>query len=95
MAVGQDTYTSDLLSFCGMQNPVQGRYPQLTKEQIVEYRPDLLLLPTEPYAFDEQNLKEWEADTKPMLFCGEDLLWSGTRWISAVSQLTEICKSFQ
>lgn len=94
MAVGKDTYTSDLLKFCGMENPVEGRYPQLTREQILAHKPDILFLPTEPYAFDEADLREWEGYTKPMLFCGEDLLWSGTRWISAVSQLTEISKSF-
>ncbi|MEZ4846382.1 MAG: helical backbone metal receptor [Bdellovibrionota bacterium] len=96
MAVGKDTYTSSLIEFCGGINPVKGRYPALTMQQIQEMSPDILLLPTEPYEFDHQDFEVWKRVVPEVIsFSGEDLLWSGTRWLEAAQRLTEICKSFQ
>ncbi len=95
MAVGQNTYPSNLLSFCGMENPVSGRYPQITEEEIHQCRPDLILLPTEPYEFTQEDAKEWGKTIRSVLFSGEDLLWSGPRVFNAVDTLVEICKRFE
>lgn len=95
MAVGHDTYTSDLIHFCGAKNPIFGRYPEISVELIEQVKPDILLLPTEPYAFEKEDFVFWQKHVPQVIgFSGEDLLWSGTRWISAVSQLVEICKHF-
>lgn len=95
MAAGQDTYPSHLLSFCGMENPITGRYPKLTDDEIRKHKPDLILLPTEPYEFKQIDAEEWQKSATSVLFCGEDLLWSGPRVFKAVESLTEICKRFQ
>jgi iron complex transport system substrate-binding protein len=96
MAVGKDTYTSSLIEFSGGVNPVIGRYPALKMEEILELNPDILLLPTEPYEFESQDFELWKKAVPQVIsFSGEDLLWSGTRWIEAANTLTEICKSFQ
>lgn len=95
MAVGQDTYPSHLLSFCGIENPIEGRYPPVTMEQIINYKPDLIILPTEPYEFVDGDLKDWQKIAPAILFNGEDLLWSGTRLIHAVEKLTKIAKLFK
>ncbi len=95
MAVGHDTYTSDLIQFSGAKNPIFGRYPEISLELIQEIKPDIMLLPNEPYAFEKEDFKFWQAVVPEVIsFPGEDLLWSGTRWISGVSQLVEICKHF-
>lgn len=95
MAVGKNTYPSDLIAFCGAENPIEGRYPALTVEEVKNYNPDILLLPTEPYAFEAEDFEFWKSTVPQVVsFSGEDLLWSGTRWIAGASQLVEICKHF-
>lgn len=95
MAVGKDTYTSDLIEFCGGENPFEGRYPEITVESMKKAKPDILLLPTEPYEFEHEDLEFWKQHVPHVMsFCGEDLLWSGTRLLAAVDSLTEICKRF-
>ncbi len=95
MAVGKDTYTSDLIEFCGGENPIPGRYPEITPEEMKKLKIDIMLLPTEPYAFENADAQFWKKIVPNVLsFNGEDLLWSGTRWIHAASQLVEICKHF-
>ncbi len=95
MAAGHDTYPSHLLSFCGMENPIEGRYPQLTEDEIRKHKLDLILLPTEPYEFTQTDVEEWQKTAASVLFCGEDLLWSGPRVFKAVESLIEICKRFE
>jgi iron complex transport system substrate-binding protein len=96
MAVGKETYTSSLIEFCGGINPISGRYPALTMDELKAYEPDILLLPTEPYEFESKDFELWKKVIPQVIsFSGEDLLWSGTRWIEAAERLTEICKSFQ
>ncbi len=89
MAAGKDTYIDNMLTFAGGQNPVKeekGRYPVLTQEEILALSPDLILLPSEPYAFKESDKVEWferlaasNHQGEVELFCGEDLSWYGPR----------------
>ena len=61
MAVGQDTFASDLLHECGAENPFPGdkrRYPRVDEAEIEAAQPDVILLPTEPYAFEEKDRQE-------------------------------------
>lgn len=96
MAVGKDTYTSNLIEFCGGENPISGRYPEITVEQIKKQKIDIMLLPNEPYEFKKDDIEFWKSIVSHVLpFCGEDLLWSGPRFLNAVASLTEICKSFE
>lgn len=96
MAVGQDTYTSDLIRFCGGINPIAGRYPEVLVEQIRNLKVDILLLPTEPYEFEPSDIVFWKEHVPHVFsFNGENLLWSGTRFLDAVESLVEICKSFE
>ncbi|MFQ5943341.1 MAG: helical backbone metal receptor [Anaerolineales bacterium] len=72
------------------------RYPRVTIEEVVEAQPDVILLPNEPYAFDESHksqIEEWLADTPAVqsgrvhLIDGSLLTWYGTRLARAVSEL--------
>ena len=93
MAVGKETYTSDLLRFCGIENVVEGRYPVLTEKEIMDLQPDFLILPSEPYAFGEKDQLEWNQKIPTFLFCGEDLLWSGPRFLKAADDLAKLVDS--
>ncbi len=96
MAVGKETYASDLIRFCGGENLIQGRYPEISVDVIRKQKVDILLLPSEPYKFVLSDVDEWKKIVSDVfLFSGEDLFWSGTRFLDAVKSLTEICKGFE
>ena len=62
MAVGRDTYAQDLLHLCGGENVFadreERRYPRVTREEIVAGRPEVILLPDEPYEFGPRDVAE-------------------------------------
>ncbi len=58
MAVGRDTYANDLLRLCGARNlaaELPGRYPRAALETFMQLDPDVILLPSEPYAFSKAD----------------------------------------
>ncbi len=72
------------------------RYPQVTIDEVIESKPDVILLPNEPYAFEESHksqIEEWLADTPAVdsgrvhLIDGSLLTWHGTRLAKAVAEL--------
>lgn len=84
MAIGASTYAGDLLRLCGAENvaaELDGRYPRFTLEQLPALRPDLVLLPSEPYAFAEPDRVAVRA-VRPVavqFVDGELLTWYGPR----------------
>ncbi len=84
------TYGASLLRHLGL-TPLFAdatvRYPEVTREEVVAARPDLVLLPTEPYPFAERHVPEW-ADVAPTAIVdGQDLFWWGTRTPAAIARL--------
>ncbi len=72
------------------------RYPRVTVKEVIETNPDVILLPNEPYAFEESHksqIEEWLADTPAVesgrvhLIDGTLLTWHGTRLAKAVAEL--------
>jgi ABC-type Fe3+-hydroxamate transport system substrate-binding protein len=67
------------------------RYPRVTLEEIERRRPDLVLLPDEPYAFGEEDVT-WFEDrgfrARPV--DGKDLFWYGTRVRHAIGRLASV-----
>ncbi|MFQ5923434.1 MAG: ABC transporter substrate-binding protein [Anaerolineales bacterium] len=72
------------------------RYPRVTLEEVIQAQPDVILLPDEPFAFDESHksqIEEWLADTPAVqagrvhLIDGSLLTWHGTRLAKAVAEL--------
>jgi len=58
MGIGADTYAADLIACAGGENATpEGatRYPRLDRAALEAAAPDVLLLPTEPYAFAEAD----------------------------------------
>jgi ABC-type Fe3+-hydroxamate transport system substrate-binding protein len=61
MAVSRDTFAHALLAECGARNPFENeerRYPRIEIRDLEAARPDVLLLPTEPYAFGDLDRQE-------------------------------------
>jgi len=98
MAVGADTYASDLLRLCGGDNVFADRddrrYPIIEDADIVAAAPDVVLLPDEPYAFDSHDaseLAEFEIpaarDRRIHLIDGTLISWYGPRIARAIQTL--------
>lgn len=99
MSVGSDTYAHDVLSTCGGENVCAGstRYPVFTLEEVEEARPEIILLPDEPYPFCAEDLEEFYALDVPAahedrihLVDGKLLTWYGPRMASSLSQLAAL-----
>jgi ABC-type hemin transport system substrate-binding protein len=62
MAVGGDTYASDLLRVCGGANVFADRgdrrYPIVETSDIIAAEPEVILLPDEPYEFGPHDVAE-------------------------------------
>ena len=85
MTVGADTYAHDLLTLCGADNvfaeAVDRRYPRVTEDEIVASRPEVVLLPDEPYAFGPRDARELADLPIPAAENGRIHLIDGT-WVS-------------
>jgi hypothetical protein len=93
MTLAGDTYGSSLLQLLGCFNVFTGqgvRYPTVELAEAAGRRPDLVLLPTEPYPFKERHVAE-VAEGVPgaevAIVDGQDLFWWGIRTPGAVDRL--------
>jgi ABC-type Fe3+-hydroxamate transport system substrate-binding protein len=69
------------------------RYPRTSMEEIAARAPDLVLLPDEPYEFDESHVREiegWGIGARVELVSGKDLFWYGARTHAALEHLRAI-----
>lgn len=97
MTFSADTFIHDLLYVCGARNAFsdwQDRYPHVTFEDIVAAQPDVVLLPSEPYAFSDSHVSQFAALDIPAsrhgrihLVDGALLTWHGTRIAHALNEL--------
>jgi iron complex transport system substrate-binding protein len=87
MVVGRDTFVDGLLSLAGGQNVFGDRgdrYPTVTAEEIRAASPDVVLLSTEPFPFQDRHVQELAAATgvpreRFRIVDGELLSWHGSR----------------
>jgi len=98
MTFNADTYAHDVLRMMGFNNVFASageRYPRVTIEQAVEHRPDVVLLPDEPYEFGQNDLEEMKAmlpaalGRRVLLVSGRDLHWYGVHMVEGLRALNE------
>ncbi|TCC89990.1 cobalamin-binding protein [Pedobacter hiemivivus] len=96
MLAGRNTFIDDILALNGLQNVIkQSRYPELELEALVDLKPDLIFLSSEPYPFKQKHLEEIRTlipDAKVMLVDGEMFSWYGSRLVKAVQYLFQLQK---
>ncbi len=101
MSVGRDTYAHDLIDLCGGRNVFEGnedrRYPRVTLAELTLTRPEVILLPDEPYAFGEVDAAELRRLDVPAarngaIHCIDGTLvsWYGPRIHRAIETLSAI-----
>ncbi|MFC4011709.1 helical backbone metal receptor [Nonomuraea purpurea] len=91
MVVGRDTFTGDLLRHLGVDNLYAGhaeRYPKIPLPELVERRPDLVVLPDEPYAFTRTDGPESFPGLTCALVSGRLLTWYGPSLVDARARLS-------
>ena len=96
MWVGRRTYAADLLGLVGgepvLDDPAT-RYPKLDPEALAALRPQLVLLPSEPYEFTEADADELAAGfagSRVELVDGRALTWYGPRIPAALAAYREL-----
>jgi ABC-type Fe3+-hydroxamate transport system substrate-binding protein len=93
MTLAGDTYGSSLLHLLGCFNVFTGRgvrYPTVELAEAAGRKPELVLLPTEPYPFKERHVAEVAdgiPDVEVAIVDGQDLFWWGIRTPGAVDRL--------
>ena len=61
MSFNKDTFASNIIEFCGGENIITDattRYPEITIDEIIRQKPEVILLPDEPYKFTEDDKNE-------------------------------------
>lgn len=71
------------------------RYPRVSLDEVAASKPDLILLPDEPYAFGEKDVAFFRTHpglkNVPVEFCsGKDLSWYGSRVIEGIGKIRAI-----
>ena len=89
MTIGGATYGSTLLAAIGVDNVFAGAapYPEVTLEEAAAQRPDVVLVPSEPYGFSDEHLVELAAVAPTVRVDGQDLFWWGARTVEAITRL--------
>ena len=92
MVVGSSTYTDDLLARAGLTNALaerDGRYPTVEISDIEDGRPDVVLLPDEPYVFTADDGPE-AFTVRTRLVSGRLLTWYGPAMVEAHAVLSAL-----
>lgn len=84
MAAGGNTFINSMLESCGLTNVFSHlpRYPEISSEQLMSAKPDLLFLSSEPFPFSEKHLKDFSdryPGIKALCVDGELFSWYGSR----------------
>jgi ABC-type Fe3+-hydroxamate transport system substrate-binding protein len=80
MVIGSRTFSGDLLARLGLTHLLAGaedRYPRRESAELTDLRPDLVLLPDEPYPFAPDDGPEAFPGIPTALVSGRDLTWYG------------------
>ncbi|SDK11457.1 hypothetical protein SAMN05421874_105170 [Nonomuraea maritima] len=90
MVVGRDTFTGDVLRHLGVDNLYAGhpeRYPKVPLDELNGRRPDVVVLPDEPYAFSSADGPEAFPGLTCALVSGRLLTWYGPSLVEAPALL--------
>lgn len=90
MTINGDTYVHDMLAACGGENVfarLPKRYPEISLADVALARPDVILLPDEPYRFRRAHIADFSPypdmpamrDGRIHLVDGKLLSWYGPR----------------
>lgn len=87
MAAGKNTFIDTMLSKIGLVNSLETeRYPELSLDDMKRLSPEIILLSSEPFPFQQKHIEELQSSllhTKIILVDGEMFSWYGSRLLKA------------
>lgn len=92
MVLGGGTFAGDVLHRLGISNvyeSAEDAYPKVTVEQIRQRKPDLVILPDEPYEFTAADGPEAFEGLPCALVSGRHLTWHGPSLVEARQLLAD------
>lgn len=93
MVAGPDTFISHMMAEAGYENiaPVsEQRYPSLSLSEVKALHADVILLSSEPYAFNSgDTLDFWNGSNDVRIVDGELFSWYGNRMIKAFERFAQ------
>ena len=105
MSVGRDTFINEMMSHAGFRNVLddQVRYPQLELNDIINLKPDVILLSSEPYSFttsdaDDINFafaKANQPQKRIIIVDGEPFSWYGSRLLQSPAYFRKLREQLQ
>jgi ABC-type Fe3+-hydroxamate transport system substrate-binding protein len=86
MVAGKDTFIDELLILNKFENVfTESRYPETTLEELKVKNPDLILLSSEPFPFEEKHKNYFSTlNVEIKLVDGEYFSWYGSRLVEAI-----------
>ena len=97
IVAGKGTFIDDMLRRCGLTNAFEAdRYPEVFPAQLVEAKPDVVLLSSEPYPFKDRHITEFKAllpYANIQLVDGELFSWYGSRLLQAPEYFNRLIDS--
>jgi ABC-type Fe3+-hydroxamate transport system substrate-binding protein len=101
MVAANNTFINDMLQHCGFQNCFQnlnGHYPEISAAQLQQANPEVILLSSEPFPFQEKHVEAFSKicpDAKIVLVDGELFSWYGSRLLHAPSYFQKLAASLR
>ncbi|MCY3646073.1 MAG: helical backbone metal receptor [Chloroflexi bacterium] len=94
MGLAGDTYGNSVLEAVGARNVLGGRtrYPEVTLDEVAGLKPEAILLPDEPYRFNEGHIPEFSGIAPTAVVDGKLLWWYGPRMPEAIRELRRIVR---
>jgi ABC-type Fe3+-hydroxamate transport system substrate-binding protein len=101
MSINSATYGASLLAHLGIgivTGDAPQTYPEVDLADIRDRRPSAVLVPSEPYAFEDRHLDELARELEPggsrrvpiIRIDGQDLFWWGSRTPAALERLRAV-----
>ncbi len=102
MSINRDTFVDSVLRESGGENvfaDCEERYPKFTLGEAAVLRPDVIILPTEPYRFGESDIRDFESlgqevpavkNRRIHIVEGELVSWYGPRVARALRELSAL-----
>lgn len=101
MVAGNKTFINDMLQRCGFNNCFQnlnGHYPEISAEQLQQANPEVILLSSEPFPFQEKHVEMFSKicpQAKIILIDGELFSWYGSRLLHAPLYFQKLAESLR
>jgi len=94
IVAGKGTFIDAMLQKCGLNNVFDiDRYPEVTNEMLIQAKPDVILLSSEPYPFKEKHISEFKTilpNAVIKLVDGELFSWYGSRLMHAPGYFSDL-----